>query len=221
MMMPARQDGPRSIHLEHPRLLLVEGTDDYWFFRRIIERRRSAGIQIIEFGGKDTLGEFLTNVLVPRVRATDVVRIIGIVRDADDFYDRAFQSVGDSVRRAGLPVPRAPLTYADGALDGTAIRVAAYIMPDNASRGELETLCLEAVRGAEAMPCVEKFFECLGAIDNVPGKEDKARLGAFLSANRDDPNLRIGEALSAGVIPWNSPAFDGVHKFLDLLDAAN
>lgn len=221
MMMPTRQEGPQSIHLEHPRLLLVEGTDDYWFFRRIIERRQSAGIQIIEFGGKDSLGEFLTNVLVPSVRATDIVRIIGIVRDADDFYDRAFQSVGDSVRRAGLPVPSAPLTYANGVLEHAAIQVAAYIMPDNNSPGELETLCLEAVRGAETMPCVEGFFECLDAIDNVPSKEDKARLGAFLSAYRDDPNLRIGEALSAGVIPWNSPAFDGVHQFLDMLDAAN
>ena len=219
--MPTRQEGPQSIHLEHPRLLLVEGTDDYWFFRRIIERRQSTGIQIIEFGGKDKLGEFLTNVLVPRVKATDMVRIIGIVRDADDFYDRAFQSVGDSVRRAGLPVPLPPLNYANGNLDGNAIQVATYIMPDNASPGELETLCLEAARGSETMFCVEGFFECLSTIDNVPSKEDKARLGAFLSANRDDPNLRIGEALSAGVIPWDSPAFAGVHQFLDLMDDAN
>lgn len=220
-MMATRQEGSQVIHLERPRLLLVEGTDDYWFFWRIIEHRKSDGIQIIEFGGKDTLGEFLTNVLVPRVRATDIVRIIGIVRDADDFYDRAYQSVGDSLRRAGLPVPQGPLTYANGVLDDATIRTAAYIMPDNGSPGDLETLCLQAVRDTPAIPCVDGYFDCLELIGHVPRQESKARLQAFLAANPDNPTLRIGEAIAAGVIPWDSPAFDDVHKFLDMLDAAD
>lgn len=218
--MATRQEGSQVIHLERPRLLLVEGTDDYWFFRRIIERRQSAGIQIIEFGGKDTLGEFLTNVLVPRIRGTDIVRIIGIARDADDFYNRAYQSVGDSLRRAGLPVPQEPLTYANGMLDDTTIRTAAYIIPDNGSPGDLETLCLQAVRNAPAIPCVDGYFDCLELIGHVPRQESKARLQAFLAANPGNPTLRIGEAIAAGVISWDSPAFDDVHKFLDMLDAA-
>ena len=218
--MAMRQEGSQVIHLERPSLLLVEGTDDYWFFRRIIERRKSDGIQIIEFGGKDTLGEFLTNILVPRVRATDIVRIIGIVRDADDFYDRAYQSVGDSLKRAGLPVPQGPLTYANGILDDATIRTAAYIMPDNSSPGDLETLCLQAVRDAPAIPCVDGYFDCLESIGHVPLQESKARLQAFLAANPDNPTLRIGEAIAAGVIPWEGPAFNDVRKFLDMLDAA-
>ena len=219
--MVPRYEAPQSIHLEHPRLLLVEGRDDYWFFRRIIERRRNDAIQIVEFGGKDKLGEFLTNALVPRVRATDMIRIIGVVRDADSLYDRAFQSVGDSLRRAGLPIPLAPLTYADGMLDGAAIRVATYIMPDNGSPGDLETLCLDAVQSAPAMTCVDHYFDCLQSISQVPAQESKARLRAFLAANPDDPTLLTGNAIAAGVIPWNSPAFAGVHQFLDMLDAVN
>ena len=84
-----------------------------------------------------------------------------------------------------------------------------------------KTLCLQAVRDAPAIPCVDGYFDCLDSIDHVPRQESKARLQVFLAANPDNPTLRIGEAIAAGVIPWDSPAFDDVHKFLDMLDAAD
>lgn len=209
-----------NFRIEQSRLLLVEGNDDVQFFRRIIQRRQSEGMQVIEFGGKDKLGEFLTNVLVPRIRATDIVHIIGVVRDADCDYDRAFQSVGDSLRRAGLPVPGAPVTYADGTLDGAALQVSVYIMPDNAAGGDLETLILRAVEGSPALECVDRYIACLKAKTLTVQHERKARLHAFLASDPGDPTLQPGQAIDAGIIPWNSPAFDDVHKFLDMLDAA-
>ncbi len=209
-----------NLQILQPRLLLVEGNDDLHFFRRIIERRQSDGVQIIEFGGKDKLGDFLADVLVPRVRMTDLVRTVGVVRDADEFYDRAFQSVANSLHRAGLPVPAAPMVSANGMLDGSAIYASVYIMPDNGSPGDLESLCLEAVRDAPAMPCVSCYFDCLQSIGHVPRQESKARLRAFLASHPDDPTLLTGNALAAGVIPWDSPAFDDIHRFLDTLDAA-
>jgi hypothetical protein len=219
--MVARRERQPTIEIEQPCLLLVEGLDDDLFFQRVIERRGSEGIQIIRFCGKDNLGNFLTNVLVPRIKSSDVVKVIGVTRDADDDYSRAFQSVGGSLSIASLPVPSAPLIFAEGTLDDAAIRVAAYIMPDNASPGELETLCLEAVHEVAAMPCVDGFFACLESIGHIPAKIDKARLGAFLSSNINDPNLRIGQAIRAGAIPWDSPAFAGIHQFLDMLTAVD
>ena len=134
-------------------------------------------------------------------------------------FQSAFQSVQDSLHRADLPFPTTPLTYAEGVFENTPIRSAVYIMPDNNSPGDLETLCLDAVRNAPAMPCVDRYFECLQSIDHVPRQESKARLRAFLASHQRDPTLRSGEAIAAGVIPWNSPAFNGVHQFLDMLDA--
>ncbi len=210
-----------SFEIRQPRLLLVEGNDDIHFFRRIIERRGDEGVQIIEFGGKDQLGDFLTDILVPRIRATNIVRIIGVVRDADDYYDHAFQSVADSLRRAGLPIPAEPMVSANGVLDGAVILSSVYIMPDNASPGDLETLCLEAVQDSPAMACVESYMECLKAQGQSIQHERKARLHAFLASNTDDHTLQPGQAIDAGIIPWDSPAFDDVHKFLDMLDAAD
>ena len=206
-----------AIKFYHPALLLVEGRDDESFFQRIIERRNDKNVQVIAFNGKDNLGEFLANNLIPRLKPNPIVKTIGVVRDADDSYERAFQSIGDSLRTAGLPPPSKPLTYAAGMLEGDAIRVVAYIMPDNNSDGDLETLCLKAVSEAPAMACVDQYFDCLKSINHVPRQESKARLRAFLSANPDNPNLLIGHAIAAGVLPWDSPAFAEIHKFLDLL----
>ena len=210
-----------NIQINSPRLLLVEGNDEVQFFRRIITRRHGENVQIIDFGGKDKLGAFLTNVLVPRIRATEMVRVIGIVRDADEYYDRAFQSVCDSLRRSELSTPRSPMTTEYGTLDGADIQVAVYIMPDNESSGDLETLILRAIEGTPALDCVEDYIECLQANGQIVQHERKAKLHAFLASNTRDPTLQPGEALDAGVIPWRSPAFDDVHKFLDMLDAVN
>lgn len=167
------------------------------------------------------MGNFLTNTLVNDPTFSELVEVVGVVRDADGDYQSAFDSVQGSLRRAGLPVPDAPMTIAIGSLDGADIQIAVYIMPDNSSPGDLESLCLDAVNGAPAMPCVSRYFDCLQSIGHVPRQESKARLRAFLAANRDDPTLQPGQAIDAGVIPWNSPAFDGVHQFLDMLDAAD
>ena len=219
--MTAQREHQQTLRIEQPILLLVEGADDDHFFRRIIERSEQEGIQVVQYNGKDNLGNFLSNVLVPRLRSSDVAKAIGVTRDADDNFAGAFQSIGGSLRIAGLPVPLEPLVLAEGAFEDTTIQVAAFVMPDNSSPGDLETLCLDAVSQFQAMPCVESYFDCLQSIGHVRRQESKARLRSFLSANVDNPKLLIGQAISADVIPWNSFSFAGIHKFLDLLTSAD
>ena len=217
------------IRIEKPLLLLVEGRDDYWFFGRIIEKRlgigdfRRSDVQIIEFAEESKLGVLLENTIVPAIRTSSLdVQAIGVVRDADDSYPSAFQSVQGSLQNAGLPVPNAPLESANGALPGGGnITVVTYVMPNNACEGNLETLCLSAISHAQAMICVDSYIDCLKSNGLIPKYERKARLHAFLAANPDDPTLLPGQAILANVIPWNSPAFDAVHRFLDMLDAVN
>ena len=228
-MMVSSLQRPSNFRIEKPRLLLVEGNDDIQFFRRLIERRRGVneiqqtGIQIDRFAESAKLSAFLASVIVPALERSPLpVRVIGIVRDADSSYGSAFQSVQGALRHSNLPVPNAPSENAHGTLGGgDDIIVVAYIMPDNRSPGDLETLCLEAARDALAMPCVNNYFDCLQSIGHVPAQENKARLRAFLAANRDDPTLLTGNAIAAGVIPWDSPAFAAVHQFLDMLDAVD
>ena len=211
--------GQPNISIGQPSLLLVEGSDDDWFFRRMMEKSSISGIQIVQYSERGTLGDFLADVLMLNPEFTRL-KAVGVVKDADNSYQQAFQSVGDSLRISGLPVPSDPLTYAEGMLNESAIRVVTYVMPDNNSPGDLETLCLDAVRQSPAMPCVDRYFSCLRDIDHLPRQESKARLRAFLSANPSNPSLLVGQAVAAGVIPWDSPAFDGVHQLLDMWTSA-
>ena len=208
-------------NIVQPRLLLVEGNDDRHFFQRLIGQRRNPNIQVIEYSGVAQLGNFLANTLVIDPTFPELVEMVGVVRDADRDYQSAFASVQGALRHALLPVPNEPMTIETGSMEGANIRVSVYIMPDNASPGDLEALCLEAVQSAPPMRCVDRYFGCLRAVGPVPRQESKARLRTFLAANPDNPMLRIGEAIDAGIIPWDSPAFDGVHQFLDMLDAVD
>ena len=218
-----------TFRIEKPRLLLVEGNDDNQFFRRLIERRhgvndiQQTGVRIDRFAEAAKLSKFLANVIAPAVeRSVLPVRAIGIVRDADSSYGSAFQSVQGALLNANLPVPNAPLENTHGVLgNGADISVMAYIMPDNGSIGDLETLILRAVEGRPALECVDNYIECLKAQGQDVRHERKAKLHAFLASDPGDPTLQPGQAIDAGVIPWNSPAFDDVHKFLDMLDAAD
>ena len=210
----------RAIQIRQPRLLLVEGEDDEQFFRRLIGRRQIGDIQIVQFSEHAKLSRFLADVIVADPRFSELVKAVAIVRDADQSLESAFQSVRDSLLHAGLPVPNTPVTPAIGTLNGAAFQVSVYIMPDNAVAGDLETLILRAVEGNPASDCVDTYIECLKERGMTVRHERKAKLHAFLASDPGDPTLQPGQAIDAGVIPWNSPAFDGVHRFLDALDDA-
>ena len=210
---------PLTVAIQQPRILLVEGPDDQAFFTNLIQKKPTPLLQIIQYSEQNKLGVFLRDVLKKSDQFSELVEVLGIVKDADTTYQSAFQSIQDSLRVANLPVPDGPLEVAEPSGDGIP-KVVAYVMPDNNSQGDLENLCLEAVRDHSALGCVDQYFDCLHSKGYVPRQESKARLRVFLSANPDNPNLLIGQAIAAGVLPWDSPAFEDVHKFLDLLDAA-
>ena len=210
---------PIAVAIQQPRILLVEGLNDQAFFNNLIEKKQTPPLQIIQYSEQNRLGVFLRDVLTKSDQFSELVKVLGIVKDADTNYQSAFQSIQGSLRVASLPVPGEPLEVAEPSEAGIP-KVVAYVMPDNNSKGDLENLCLEAVRDHPALACVDQYFNCLHSKGYVPRQESKARLRVFLSANPDNPNLLIGQAIAAGVLPWESPAFEDVHKFLDFLDAA-
>ncbi len=123
--------------------------------------------------------------IAPGFAAT--VESIGIVRDAESNPRGAFQSACSALRNAQLPVPPKPRAAAAGSP-----QVNVLILPDPATPGMLETLCLQAVAQDPVMPCVEEFFRCADQRGvSSPGNPWKARAHAFLSS-RPKPDLLIG-----------------------------
>ncbi len=203
-------NGEQVQAITKPKMLLVEGRDEFNFFSALLRHLEQTEIEVSIYGGKDKLRTRLR--ALPSILGFENVESIGIVRDADEDAGAAFQSVCSSLSNANLPVPDSPLVLTSGRP-----QIAVMIMPPGANTGMLEDLCLSALRDDPAMLCLDQYFQCLEVqMESLPQNTSKARVHAFL-ASRERPDLRLGEAALGGYLPWDSPAFDAVKQFINQL----
>lgn len=142
--------------------------------------------------------------LLPSIPAEINVRereVLGIVVDADDDVSGRWEAVRNRLRRAGIVVP-AKLDQAGVVIEGRrhkgAPRVGIWLMPDNASTGELEDFVAKMVPSNDPVWPMSK-----GYIDGIPsehrkfseGKILRAQIYAWLAA-REDPR-QMGLAIKA------------------------
>lgn len=161
-----------------PKLLLVEGKDEKIFFSQMINHLGLKDIELWEVGGKDNFGTRLQ--ILIRGPGHENLLSVGIVRDADENPNGAFDSICSALNANELPVPLAPLQSI-----GDSPRIMVMILPGKGNKGMLEDLCLASIAEDPAMNCVEEYFRCLEEqIDPevFPSNPAKARVRAFLSA---------------------------------------
>lgn len=191
-------------------VLVVEGKDEEFFFDALLQVEGIRNVHVAQIGGKDRLPGNLKT--LRNERHFRSVRSLGVVRDADADPTGTFSSVRDALQRAGLPAPSRPAELVAGPP-----RVGVFIVPSGSQSGALEDLCLAAVEDDRAYPCVEKYFECLEqASVECPRERSRARMQVFL-ASREKVDRRLGVAAQAGYIPFASPVFDEVKRFLRAL----
>ena len=152
--MPAQP--PRwASPIEKPRLLAVEGRQDNRFLSALLQYLGiEANFDIRSLEGVSNFNNIIRT--FPSVSGFAQVESLGVIRDADQNAQSAFQSVCSALRNAQLSVPEQPLSIV-----GEKPRVSVFIWPDCQSTGTLETLCLSSVHDDPAMDCVEQYFECL------------------------------------------------------------
>ncbi len=205
-MSPARIEVPSPI--EKPYVLVVEGKDEQLFFEALIRHLGLGDIEVRPVGGRTLLRRNLP-ALVRTPGFSEKVTSLGVVRDTDSDPQAAFTSVQDALRTANLPVPSRPLAFSR-----SIPRVAVMLLPDADTSGMLEDLCLQAVGTDRASRCVDQYFDCLVRVQqSLPRNLPKARIQVFL-ASRDEAGKRLGEAAQAGYLPWGSPVFDDLKRFL-------
>ncbi|KJU87655.1 hypothetical protein MBAV_000152 [Candidatus Magnetobacterium bavaricum] len=119
-------------------VLAVEGKDEKNFFEALLKYMGIGGYEIHDVGGKD---QFITK-LPALKKKTDFkdVRILAIIRDAEESAENTFKSVVNILQNIKLPTP-AKVNQFTSPEDGTPV-VGVYIMPGNADSGMLEDLCL-------------------------------------------------------------------------------
>lgn len=199
-----------GIKIKENKILVVEGKEEEMFFSALGDHLNLRGIQILPIGGKTKLRDNLKLIKVPANFASVVS--LGIVRDADDDAERAFQSVQDALREAGLPFPSQMMRPTD-----TNPQVTVMILPDGIKPGMLEDLCLASIATDPVTSCIDQYFQCVESqAGYLPKDMSKAKIHAFL-ASRPDPDKRLGEAAQSGYFPWDHQALNQIKDFLRIL----
>ncbi len=197
--------------IEKRKQLLVEGNDADSFLTVLLKNLKITSIQIQNYGGKDELKGFLKQFLkAPGFQ--EKVESLGIVRDAETSPKSAFQSICSALKIAGFPVPQIPLEKTK-----TQPCISVFILPDNKTKGMLETICLRSVEKDSTMVCIDTYFKCLKKkLNTLPKNIEKARLQAFLASRKKVPR-KLGIAAMQNVWPWDSPVFKNIKQFLNSL----
>ena len=194
------------ITLTRPKLLLGEGKDEVAFFEALLVEMGLQDIQVLDYEGKTNFANTLP-ALIQVSGFRDTIVSLGITQDADD---RPLADVTKSIlsilKKNGVPFPGEPPS-------NWPLRVALFVLPDHHGTGMLEDLCLQAVSGNSEYPCLAGFFECIRSTKGLPPNMSKARAHAWL-ASQPLREYRLGRAAKEGLIPWSSPVFDPLKKFL-------
>lgn len=194
--------------ITHRNLLLVEGKSARIFFEAFLTHLGLASdVQVQDFQSRDNRAAMIRALAATPVFAN--VGSFGVVIDAEDNPSGTLQSLRHHLGQASLSIPSAHAQFASGKP-----RVGFFVLPDGASEGMLETLCLRAVAGDPAMPCIDEFFNCLTHYGvGAPQNPTKARTQAFL-ASRVRSEFLVGSAARAGIWPWTNDAFADARRFL-------
>lgn len=184
--------------LDSPRLLLVEGTDDEHVVGHLWKRVHGSDPPF-SIGKREGVNNLLRSI---RDEANAPGReVLGIMVDANDDVSGRWEAVTNRLRRAGIDVP-AELDPAGVVIEGRphegAPRVGIWLMPDNASTGELENFVAEMVPSNDPVWPMSKDY-----IEHIPlehrkfseGKILRAQIYAWLAA-REDPR-QMGLAIKA------------------------
>lgn len=207
-----------SIH--RPKLLLVEGREDLAVFQGLCDGLCDhwglEDIQIMEMAGIKNLRARL-DVLV-RDPGFRTLRTLAIARDADDDAQGAFQSVRDALSK--FPPLKTALPSKAGASVGDRPAAAVFIVPDNTSTGNLETMLNGTKAGDPIDACVAEYFACLerdAGFKLSGGRLDKARAHARIAAS-SNPARSVGHSVRAsGVWDLDHESLAPVKAFLSAL----
>ena len=193
------------------KLLLVEGVDDQAVFDALSKKMGVSGIQILRYDGKPKFRNFVED--LTSLDGFDDVETIGITADVDQNPVSARDRIRGALENVSLPVPNEPLTFAEGP---DAAKVTYLLLPHESDHGELEDVCLASVDDASTLNCVNEFISCVETNGSHITRPSKSKLQAYLST-QEDPDKRIGEAVLAGYLPYDSDAFEPLRTLLEML----
>jgi hypothetical protein len=190
------------------KFVFSEGKDDLAVIRGVAKSINLENLRIEETEGRNNLGRVLKAFRARPEFTRNEISAIGVIRDADDDGNAAFQSVRDALISNGFKAPDQNGGFAPGN-----IKAGVLIIGPNNGKGMVEDLCLNSVSDRPEFGCVDDYFRCIAQKSSKQTFSSKARVRVWM-ASQVDYDLRVGKAAEEGYWPWGSPAFDSMKEFL-------
>ena len=190
----------------HPRLILGEGPDDRNFLDAFLRVLGFENVQAMSYGGRDNLPGFL-ELLVRRQPEFRGVTHIAVTADSDEAYDGCVAAIQAALHRYDLPVP------VDQGFSRLGARTAALFIV----REQLETLCLESIRGSPVAHCIDAYLDCIEYVPSRRHEAEKVRSRLFMASREASSVVSLGVGAQRGYWDFQSPAFGDLRRFLTTL----
>jgi len=175
------------------QILLVEGVDDEHVVKHIwtFNQNESLPFQIKSLDGIDNLIRSIHVEL-----KLEGIETLGIVVDANDDIDKRWNQVTEGIQKSGnnITVPSHP--HEHGTVIPSTPRIGIWMMPDNQSKGELESFVHRLIPKKDKIwPRTQRYLADIPDEDRKfkPQKELSATVHAWLAV-REKPR-RMGAAI--------------------------
>ncbi|KLO21237.1 MULTISPECIES: DUF3226 domain-containing protein [unclassified Marinitoga] len=190
--------------IESDKLLLVEGKDEENFLLAFLKHLNISNIQILTVQGKENFKKELK--LITKFPDFEKIKIMGIVKDADNSFHNSLKSIVTILSNLGFQVNQ------DGSFSNGKPKIGIFIMPDHKSPGMLEDLCLSSIKEQKEIKCFEEFFICLNNNEITNFKNlSKSKTLAYLASQKEPVNS-LGLAAKKGY--WNFEKMEKLKNFL-------
>lgn len=202
-----------SDRIQKPVALAVEGADLlYLLLSQIKNRPEYDKIQLFNFGSVEDLGGWLET--FKTLSDFTTVKVIGIIRDAEENASAAEQAVKGALAKFGMSIPTDSAVISLGTP-----KVGYLILPHGKEQGCLENCLLDAASGTPLANCASAFLNCVDTPARNSNWRAKVQVHAMI-AGSSEPQITLGDSAKAGLWDFNHPSLKVIIDFIRALNDA-
>jgi hypothetical protein len=199
--------------IEESTYLAVEGRNDQGLMLALARSLNFGSVYVQDMNGNQGWSQALAAVSRDDGFRSNV-RAVGLVQDADQNRQAAWERCADALQAANLPVPEAELSLASNEQITTSI----LILPTEREEGALEELVLPSIP-TDRRPHVDAYFEAMASMDPFLHPE-KALVEIYMAGMRNSPPS-VHVAFGKGCFDLNHSTFDAARAFVHGLVTAS
>lgn len=205
---------PGIKQLTRPKVILVEGQDDSFFFGHLLENlgANKESIGIISITGHSQLSENLVSLKKSSLFVQGKVTRIAVALDADTDSASALDRIHTAYRACDFPTP----AHSHFTANSSGIEFGAYVIPSHPGTDDLERLCLDTIPNNPLLGSARTFLTKMENDFGVPTAKRYKRLAQIFLALQNIETRGVGRSF-IDVFDINHESLNGIRDFVGRL----